>query len=465
MITPDMRQAIVAMHEKGMAVREISRTLKLSRNTIRRVLREPSPPTTTPSLSAPQQAALEWLPGICRRCKGNAVRMQEVLLAEHGIDLAYSTLTRLIREQELRAPKRRAGIYIFEPGEEMQHDTSPHAIKLGGKRILAQCASLTLAYSRYLYCQYYPCFTRFEAQAFLAEALQFFGGSCPRCTIDNTSVILAGGSGPDAVIAPQMVAFGDLFGLRFIAHAIGHSNRKARIERPFHYIENNFLAGRTFTGWGDINTQARQWCDTVANAKVKRALGMSAHEAQLMEKSHLLPLPAHIPTVTQIHHRVVDTQGYIHLDTNRYSVPERYLGKKVAVHKQLDQVRVFYGQRQIAAHARLIGLRDKKVLDKAHHNTLIWGRTAPGPSPQEQALTGRHHALDQYVAALKQRAPGRGVSKLRRLLALKRRYPTEPFLAAIEQALEYGLFDLNRLERLILERVAGDFFHFDDIDS
>lgn len=464
MITPDIRQAILAMHDKGMALREISRTLKLSRNTIRRALRASSPSTTTPSLSAAQQAALEWLPGIYCRCKGNAVRIQEILLAEHGIELAYSTLTHLIREQDLRAPKRRAGIYTFEPGEEMQHDTSPHRVELGAKALVAQCASLILAYSRLLYFQYYPCFTRFEAQAFLTEALQVIGGSCPRCTIDNTSVILAGGSGPDAVIAPRMVAFGDLFGLQFIPHAIGHADRKGRIERPFHYIENNFLAGRTFTDWDDINTQARQWCGAVANAKPKRALGMSAHEAHLMEKSHLLPLPAHIPTVTQIHHRVVDTQGYVHLDTNRYSAPERYLGKQVAVHKQLDNVLVFYGQRPIAAHARLIGQRDKTVLDKTHHDTLIRGRTAPGPSPQEQALTGHHRVLDQYVAALKQRSPGRGVSRLRRLLEFKRRYPTEAFLAAIEQALAYGLFDLNRLERLILERVAGDFFRFDDID-
>ena len=154
MITPDIRQAIVALHEKGVGLREISRTLKLSRNTIRRVLREPSPPDTTVALSAAQQAALEWLPALYRRCKGNAVRIQELLLAEHGIDLAYSTLTRLIRAQDLRAPKRRAGSYTFAPGEEMQHDTSPHALALGGKRLIAQCASLTLAYSRYLYCQY-----------------------------------------------------------------------------------------------------------------------------------------------------------------------------------------------------------------------------------------------------------------------------------------------------------------------
>ena len=39
--------------------------------------------------------------------------------------------------------------------------------------------------------------------------------------------------------------------------------------------------------------------------------------------------------------------------------------------------------------------------------------------------------------------------------------PSGPFLAAIEQALRYGLFDLGRLEALILKQVAGDFFALD----
>jgi hypothetical protein len=34
-----------------------------------------------------------------------------------------------------------------------------------------------------------------------------------------------------------------------------------------------------------------------------------------MEKPHLLALPSHIPQVTQICYRIVDTQGYVHLDT------------------------------------------------------------------------------------------------------------------------------------------------------
>lgn len=47
---------------------------------------------------------------------------------------------------------------------------------------------------------------------------------------------------------------------------------------------------------------------------------------------------------------------------------------------------------------------------------------------------------------------------MRRLIELQRTYPAAPFIAAIEQALHYGLFDLGRLEELILKHVAGDFF-------
>ncbi len=391
------------------------------------------------------------------------MRISWIRKAQHGFDIPYSTLTRLIRERtELRAPKKRSGIYTFAPGQELQHDTSPHRLTLGQKTLTAQCASLVLAYSRYLFIRYYPAFTRFEAKVFLTEALRFFDGACPRCTIDNTSVLVAGGSGPEALIAPEMVALGELFGVQFIPHAVGHADRKGRVERPFAYVEGNFLAGRRFRDWADLNVQAHAWCEEVANAKPKRVLGMSPQAAYAMEKPHLLPLPTHIPPVTQIHYRVVDTQGYVHLDTNRYSVPERLLGQKVAVHKQPEQVQVFHGHQRVAEHPRLVGQRYAIHLIKAHHPSLSRGRMPKGPCPQEQALVGRDPRLDRYVAELKRRAPGRGVAKLRHLLALKQSYPAEPFLAAIEQALRYGLFDLARLERLILERVAGDFFDLDE---
>lgn len=160
------------------------------------------------------------------RCKGNAVRMQEILKAEYDTEIAYSTLTRLIQSQALRAPIKRVGSYAFDPGVEMQHDTSPHKVKLGDNVVIAQCASLVFAYSRYLFMQYYPRFTRFEAKAFLKTAFEFMQGNCQRCVVDNTSVILASGSGSDAVIASEMATFSRLFGFEFIAHRIGHAQPK-----------------------------------------------------------------------------------------------------------------------------------------------------------------------------------------------------------------------------------------------
>ncbi|MDQ6951216.1 MAG: hypothetical protein Q9M26_06080, partial [Mariprofundales bacterium] len=58
--------------------------------------------------------------------------------------------------------------------------------------------------------------------------------------------------------------------------------------------------------------------------------------------------------------------------------------------------------------------------------------------------------------------PGRGVARFRRLLLLQRTYPEKPFMQAIEQAFKYGMYDLTRLEQMILKFVAGDIFNLGD---
>jgi transposase len=65
------------------------------------------------------------------------------------------------------------------------------------------------------------------------------------------------------VPVPEMAAFGERFSFQFVAHEVGDANRSARVKRPFWFIENNFLAGRKFVSWEDLNSQARQWCDRV----------------------------------------------------------------------------------------------------------------------------------------------------------------------------------------------------------
>lgn len=362
-----------------------------------------------------------------------------------------------------KKPSTRSGVYEFGPGEEMQHDTSPHRPILCGKKVTAQCASLTLGYCRKLFVQYYPCFTRFEARIFLTDAFTYMQGSCHRCVIDNTSVLIAHGSGPDAVMAPEMEAFGRIFGTRFMAHCIGDADRKAKVERNFHYAENNFLAGRSFASWTDLNRQARLWCDQVANAKPKRSLGrMSPNEVYILEKPHLNPLPPHIPPVYKTLQRVVDISGFVTVDTNRYSVPEALCGQKVEALKSFEHIEIFYKHRRVAGHERLIDKKDGKVIAKGHHQPIIKGKGKRPPCREEQLLTSRYPFLDDYVAGLKTSTYGSGRRKLQKLLDLKRTYPAEAFRKGVEQALHYGLYDLVRLENLILTFVAGDFFNLQD---
>ena len=94
-----------------------------------------------------------------------------------------------------------------------------------------------------------------------------------------------------------------------------------------------------------------------------------------------------------------------------------------------------------------------------HHTIPV--RQSRGTAAEEALLSGHHPSLDRYAAALRQRGNGWGRRALRRLIGMKRTYPAGPFIAAIEQALRYGLFDLGRLEELILKQVAGDFFALD----
>jgi len=83
-------------------------------------------------------------------------------------------------------------------------------------------------------------------------------------------------------------------------------------------------------------------------------------------------------------------------------------------------------------------------------------RTAPLPEQRELAAAGAPFA--EYAVTLKKRIGSRWPIALRRLAQLRRDYPAAPLIAAIETAAHYGLYDLDRLERMILRNVATAYF-------
>src|SRR5713101_7144281 len=239
MLSQAQRTTILELNTQGVTKREIARILGISRLTVRKVLRSNS--TTVPEHPRAEKAEpyRQQILELLSACKGNLVRVHEELVAS-GAALSYPALTAFCRRQGIgQSPIVPAGQYHFEPGVEMKHDTSPHAVEVGGRKYKAQTASAVLCYSRMLFFQINPTFQRFDCKVFLTDALRYMGGTVKRVMIDNTHVVVLRGTGREMIPVPEMEAFAERFGFHFVAHERGDANRSARVERPFAFIENN----------------------------------------------------------------------------------------------------------------------------------------------------------------------------------------------------------------------------------
>ena len=459
MLELETRTAILRLHAEGHGARTIARALRVSRNAVRKVVRSGEAEVPLLDRTTDLDPHLVRVRALHVDCAGNLVRVHEEL-AREGVAVAYSTLTAFCRRHHISAAVPQAvGRYEFAPGEEMQHDTSPHDVCIDGRRRRVQCASLVLGYSRMIYAQVYMRFTRFECRCFLSEALQYFGGAARRCTVDNTSVIRVRGTGANMEPAPMMAAFSERFGFEFKAYELGNKNRNARVERPFHYIENNFYAGRTFESVLDLNAQMRGWCDQV-NHKPRRLGGplkRIAYELYLAERPALHRLPLHVPEVYELHSRRVDVESYVSLHRNRYSVPERWIGRTLEVREMLETIRFFQGHTLVAEHARIEPGEGRRCT-LPEHRTQPRRKVPRPPSAEEKVLRAAAPELGELVKQLRERHGGQALRTVQRLHRFYLEYPTEHLAEAAGEALSFGLLDLTRIERMTLRRIRGDFF-------
>jgi transposase len=457
MLDEATRCAILKLKDQGHGSRKIAHALGVARASVRRVIdsgRAQVPELKRVELAEPWR---EQILELHARYQGHLGRVHEAL-CQRGATLSYQALTGFCRRHSIgTTPPRPAGRYQFSAGSEMQHDTSPHQVKLGGVLMRVQTASLVLAYSRMIFFQCYPRFTRFECKAFLSAAITYFNGACASCMVDNSHVVVAAGTGAEMIPAPEMVAFAERYGFVFQAHAKGDANRSARVEAPFHRIERGFLLGENFRDWTDLNQRARAICETW-NAKFSTKLHASRRELFVIEQPRLRPLPLHVPEVYQLYTRIVDAEGYVHINRIRYSAPYRLIGRSLEVRETLERVDLYEGPRRVASHARSCGALDTRVTDPTHRPPRGQGLSRhPQPAPEELEMLQLEPRLASYLQALKQQVGDRR-APLRRLLAMLQEYPRAAFLAALGVAEQYRLFDLDRLERMVLKRVAAEYF-------
>lgn len=119
---------------------------------------------------------------------------------------------------------------------------------------------------------------------------------------------------------------------------------------------------------------------------------------------------------------------------------------------------MFLGPREVAAHDKVVmtGAKQRRTLAE-HRPARGQAAAASRCSPVERELAAAGPPVAAYAATLKKKS-GRWPVALRRLAQMRRDYPAAPLHAAIETAAHYGLYDLDRLERMILRNVATAYF-------
>ena len=444
------RKAIFLLFNEGMGVREISRKLHVSTNTVSTIITQKG---EMPEFTRKDKKHIdpELLRSLYVRCEGYAQRMNEMLEEEEGIKVGYSTLTRNIRELGLGESKnQRCDQKPDVPGGEMQHDTSSYTVKFGTTRVKVIASIIYMRYSKLRYLKFYRSFNRFAMKCFIHEALTFWEYAAPNCIIDNTNLARLRGTGKNAVIVPEMKQFAKQYGFEFICHEINHSNRKAGNERSFHTVTTNFFPGRIFENLEDINQQAFDWATIrVANRPVSKTRLIPA-KAFEFEQSFLNKLPPYVTPPYLAYGRGTDQYGYASIDGNFYWVPGT-LRFDVKVLQFCDHVEIYHKRKKLAEYELPPdGVKNKKFNPKGEPKSRYQPKNRKKPTAgEEKILRSAAPEVDAYldfVLTMKGKPRHRLV---RQLYGLHKKTALSLFVKAIERALKYRIRNVDTIENII----------------
>ncbi len=182
---------------KGKTIREIARDLKVSRNTVRKVLRSGATSFEYERDVQPRPKLGRWTVELDALLAGNATkpaREQLTLirifeeLCERGYEGGYDAVRRYARRWAKERGQATTAAYVplsFAPGEAYQFDWSHEVVLLNGTTVIVKAAHVRLCHSRMLFVRVYPRETQemvFDAHD---RAFALFKGACGRGIYDN----------------------------------------------------------------------------------------------------------------------------------------------------------------------------------------------------------------------------------------------------------------------------------------
>jgi len=272
------------------------------------------------------------------------------LLAESGHHFSERSVNRYLNLIVPDQPEVTVRIEV-PPGSQAQVDFGQVKIMLGGKRTKVWAFVLTLSYSRHR-------FVRFVERQDIATWLdchilgfQFFGGVSATVLLDN---LKSGVVKPDLYDPTINRAYAELerhYGFVADPAKVRTPEHKGKVERSMPVVRQQLVAGRSYADLAEANEKALLWCREEIGTRPHG----TTHEAPLVrferdEKKTLLPLPQSrfdLPTWKEC---TVHPDHHVVFEKSYYSVPTRFVGKKVWVRGGLKVVDIYCKDVLIKTH-------------------------------------------------------------------------------------------------------------------
>lgn len=374
----------IRYHVKKQSIKQISRELGMSRNTVRKALREDKTAFKyersiqgAPKLEVFKAQLVTWLDEDSRlekahRCSARRLyeRLQDI-----GYMGAYDSVQRFVKQWQMDAGKVGTAFIplYFAPGEAYQFDWSQETVELGGVVQTVKVAHFRLCYSRLTFVRAYLRETQemlFDAhyQAFL-----FFGGIPLRGIYDNMKTAI------DTVFIGKERKFNQRF-IQMLSHYLTEPTactpaagwEKGQVENQVGNIREWFFTPRLkYADLNSLNDHLMASCLDLAGRRKhpEQKEHSISHVFEQEERMALRPLMPVFDGYVERHGKVSST-CLVNFDRNRYSVDCKYAHHPVSIRAYATRFVVVSRGRIIAEHERQFG-RDKTIFDPWHYVPLL----------------------------------------------------------------------------------------------
>jgi transposase len=455
---------VLELDRQGMTWRAIARALRISRNTVRQIVRAHGLARHSP------HSALPTKPSYRRRSKLDPFRAQvdELFrlypditaqrvfesLREKGFDGGYTVVKALVRRIRPKpAPRPSLETAPRQPGDMAECDWSPYRVTFThAAPITLQAFGYTLRYSTR------KCYSFHESNGLHplmdghVHAFARFAGAARRCKYDCQKPVVLRWEGGQPIYNPRFIDFATHYEFSPVACRPRHPNDKPRVERSFYELTLSFFRGRRFRDRADLEVQLTQWLDAVADLRpLKRLRRRTRLELFAEEQPLLRVLPGHPYDTARVLYKLCDIEGFITWESNRYSLPYEYVTDILPVRITEHELFIYTADlRGIARHPLVArGAQLESILDGHRPPHAERG---PDLDQLRRAFAGLGEPATAFLAALEQHAPRSAGYHARKVLALREGHDTGDLLAALAHALAYGALEHGAVERILLAR-------------